>query len=67
VLLQNANLISVAEAARICNVTVGRIRQLIDQGRIVAEHVGQRSLVVDRASAQAYADSPRKPGPKAAG
>lgn len=66
-LLEKANLISVAEAARIIGVTPGRVRQLIDEGRIVAEPVGERSLVVDRKSAQKYADSPRQPGPKRAG
>lgn len=65
-LLEKANLISVAEAARIIGVTTGRVRQLIDDGRLTAEPLGKRSLVVERNSVIRYAKSPRLPGPKAA-
>lgn len=66
-LLEKANLISVAEAARLCKVTPGRIRQVIDAGLIEAEHLTDYMLVVNRDSAEAYARRPRaKPGPKSA-
>jgi hypothetical protein len=67
VLLEKTNLISVAEAARILKVTTGRVRQLIDAGIILGEHLSERAIVVDSRSVREYAKSPRKPGPKRVG
>lgn len=65
-LLKNATVISVADAAEILDVTPGRVRQLIDEGRIVAHHLSERALAVELKSVQEYAKSYRKPGPKPA-
>lgn len=51
------------EAAEIANVTPGRIRQLLVEGRLKAKRLG-RDWFIKRESIEAYAQSNRKPGPK---
>jgi hypothetical protein len=64
--LTNLTIVSVADAARILNVTPGRIRQLIDARKLVGHHLSERALAVELDSVKEYAQSPRKPGPKPA-
>lgn len=66
VLLKNATVISVADAARMLKVTPGRVRQLIDEDKLVGHHLSERALAVELKSVQEYAKSYRKPGPKPA-
>ncbi len=65
-LLKNATVVSVADAARILKLTPGRIRQLIDEGKIIGHHLSERALAVDLQSVQEYKTAYRKPGPKPA-
>ncbi len=52
-----------AEAAQLIGVTQHQVRHLARKGIIESHRLG-RSWVINRASAEAYARSERKPGPK---
>lgn len=55
--------ISTAEAAKLIGCVSTRVRKLLRENRIAGERVG-RDWLVQKASAEAYAASERKPGPK---
>jgi excisionase family DNA binding protein len=55
--------ITADEAAQIVGVTPHQIRHLLREGVIRGQKFN-RSWMVDRASAEAYAATERKPGPK---
>lgn len=65
-LLKNATVVSVADAAKMLKVTPGRVRQLIDEGKLVGHHLSERALAVELQSVQEYKGAYRKPGPKPA-
>ena len=54
--------LSVAEAAEVIGCTDGRVRQLLGEGRIEGEKIGERVWVVSRKSAENYRDSELPPG-----
>lgn len=56
--------ISVAQAARLTGYTEGHIRRLARRGTIEARRVGQRVLLIDRASLEAYTQEMRELGPQ---
>ena len=64
--LEKTNFISVADAAEIIGVTMGRVRQLLQCGQIKGQHLTPRAWAVDRRSAEKYARTERQPGPKPA-
>jgi excisionase family DNA binding protein len=57
--------VSSAVAAEIIGCTDGRVCQLCRAGKLTAEKIG-RDWLVQKASAEEYAKSERKPGPKPA-
>ena len=63
-LLEKTSFVSVADAAGIIGCTVGRIRQLLAEGRIKGQKLNERAWAVDSRSAREYAKSDRTPGPK---
>lgn len=56
-MLLTGNQISVAEAAEIIGCTDGRVRQLLGEGRLEGEKIGERVWIVSRKSAEVYRDS----------
>lgn len=58
--------VSAAEAARIIGCVDSRVRQLLRAKKLVGERVG-RDWLVEKKSAEEYAASERKRGPKPAG
>lgn len=58
----NKNLISVVEAAEIIGCTTRNVRKLIDEGKVKATALHNRSWVVYRSSAEAYARKPQEIG-----
>lgn len=63
-LIENATVISVKDAAALLGVTTGRVRQLIGDGTIIAHELSERAWAVELKSVQKYAKAYRKPGPK---
>jgi excisionase family DNA binding protein len=60
------DLITTSEAADMIGCIPRRVRQLIAEGRLAGRRMG-RDWLVQRASVEAYRDSPRQPGrPKVA-
>lgn len=57
-------LISSSEAAKVIGCVDSRVRQLLRAGTLAGRRVG-RDWLVDRASAEAYRDTDRRPGRKA--
>lgn len=57
--------VTTAQAARIIRCNASRVRQLLLEGKLQGEKVGRDWLVLE-ASAKAYRDADRKPGPKPA-
>ena len=55
--------ITTSEAARLIGCNDSRVRQLARDKKVVGRRVG-RDWLIDRASAQRWADSDRKPGRK---
>ena len=55
----NKNLISVVEAAQIIGCTTRNVRKLIDEGKVKAVALHDRSWVVYRSSAESYAKKPQ--------
>jgi excisionase family DNA binding protein len=55
--------ITTEEAARIIGVTTNHVRYLAKLGTIESRRFG-RSWMINRASAEAYAATERRPGPK---
>lgn len=55
--------ITTAEAAAIIGCNASRVRQLLGEKKLEGERVG-RDWLVKKASAQAYANTERKPGRK---
>ena len=66
VLIENANVISVSDAAALLGVTTGRVRQLLDSRKISGKKLSERAWAVELRSVEEYAKSYRKPGPKPA-
>jgi excisionase family DNA binding protein len=60
------NYVTTSEAAEIIGCVDSRVRQLLRAGKVAGRRVG-RDWLVDRASAERWRDSDRKPGrvPKA--
>jgi len=54
--------VSVADAARELDVTPRRVVQLVNQGKLNAERVGKRFLLVERASVEHYRQTRRAAG-----
>jgi hypothetical protein len=56
------NALLVAEAAKLLGVSPRRVRQLCDQGRLLHRLAGPNAVLVERASAEAFARLDRPPG-----
>ena len=63
-LLKNVTIVAVADAAKMLDITPGRVRQLIDEEKLIGHHLSERALAVELQSVQEYKTAYRKPGPK---
>lgn len=65
-MLKNTHLISASDAAKLLGVTLGRVGQLLREGKLVGERLTPRAWAVDIRSVKKYSKSYRKRGPRPA-